>query len=159
MTNAQILTAVLLKWAEPIIPVLTGTAISGYSSSLLPFERMLKNWGIVGNGWSISQELQSLVNLGGTKAVQPFLHNLIAKIPDDAIPSIAHEYVNGAIKAGSMPILDGKFTFDKDDLIELKKYLDCNLQYTETEEYQVIIPSDLKTPKPDGAGSGNSKTT
>ena len=32
MTNAQILTAVILKWGEPVIPVMMGNTLNGISA-------------------------------------------------------------------------------------------------------------------------------
>ena len=62
------------------------------------------------------------------------------------IPQIAHEFVDSAIKNGKISILDEYFTFDRDDLVELKKYLDCNLPYQKEEEYVVKVPNEQ--PKP-----------
>lgn len=35
MTNAQILTAVILKWGEPVIPVMIGNTLNGISAGML----------------------------------------------------------------------------------------------------------------------------
>lgn len=144
MTNAQILTAVLLKWSEPVLPAIANTAIGGLSKNLFPVEKFLKNWGLASENWSINSEIQSIVSAGGAKVVRPFLENYISKIPDAMIPEIVHGYVDGAIQQGSLTIFD-KFTFEKSDLEELKKYLDCNLPFSEKEVYNVIIPSHEKT--------------
>lgn len=141
MTNAQILTAVLLKWAEPVIPAITNNAISGMSANMLPVEKFLKNWGLASPSWSIAGQMQSLVSAAGANMARPFIHSMIAKIPDEMIPQIAHEFVDGAIKQGGLTLFD-KFSFEKGDMEELKKYLECNLPYTPSEEYQVKMPNE-----------------
>lgn len=141
MTNAQILTAVLLKWSEPVLPTIANTTIDGLSKNLFPIERFLKNWGIASENWSINNEIQSIVSAGGARVVRPFLENYISKIPDAMIPEIIHGYVDGAIQQGGLTIFD-KFTFEKADLEELKKYLDCNLPLQKKESYNVIIPTN-----------------
>lgn len=140
MTNAQILTAVILKWGEPVIPVMMGRTLSGISSTMLPVEKFLKATGLVGPAWNISGEINSLAAVGGTRVIQPFLERYISSMPDAMIPRIAHEYVDAAIQKGELSILDSYFTFHKEDLVELKKYLDCNLPYQKPEEYVVKIP-------------------
>lgn len=155
MTNAQILSAVLLKWAEPIIPALTSNAINSFSDKLLPLEKFLKNWGIAPNQWTIASEINSLIGIGGTNVLRPFVESTISKLPDNAIPAIANNYVDEAIKKGSLPFFGGRITFDKEDLQELKKYLDCNLPYKTEEQYVVKLPpiNTKEKPKPDGESS------
>lgn len=160
MTNAQILAAVVVKWAEPVIPAMLGTAVSGVSSALLPFERFLKNFGLVRTNWSVEAEVAQLMALGGGDVVRPFVTMLCSKIPDAVIPQVAHSYVDKAIQAGSLSVIDGKFTFEQEDLKELKRYLECNLPYQAQEDYVVKIPPkaqngtqdsyDTQKPKPDG---------
>ena len=51
MTNAQILTAVILKWGEPVIPVMMGNTLNGISAGMLPVEKLFKSIGLAGPGW------------------------------------------------------------------------------------------------------------
>lgn len=146
MTNAQILTAVILKWGEPVIPVMMGNMLNGISAGMLPVEKLFKSIGLAGPGWQISNEINSLASLGGTKMIRPFLERFVSRIPDDMIPELAHGYVDSAIQQGKLSIIDGFFTFDRDDLVELKKYLDCNLPYQKPEEYVVKVPQQLAQP-------------
>lgn len=144
MTNAQILTAVILKWGEPVIPVMMGNTLNGISAGMLPVEKLFKSIGLAGPGWQISNEINSLAAIGGARMVRPFLERFLSRIPDPMIPQIAHEYVDAAIKNGKISILDEYFTFDRDDLVELKKYLECNLPYQKEEEYVVKVPQQAK---------------
>lgn len=150
MTNAQILTAVLLKWGEPVIPALMSKTLAGISATMLPVEKFLKSVGMVGGGWSIAGEINSLAAIGGTKVIRPYLERIVSKMPDELIPEIAHGYVNSAIEAGSLSILDNYFNFDRNDLVELKKYLDCNLPYHKPEEYVVKVPQAQPQPQAQG---------
>lgn len=140
MTNAQILTAVILKWGEPVIPVMMGNTLNGISAGLLPVEKFMKSVGLAGPAWNISGEINSLAAVGGTKVIRPFLERFISRIPDAMIPELAHSYVDSAIEKGKLSIIDERFTFEHDDLVELKKYLDCNLPYQKPEEYVVKVP-------------------
>lgn len=144
MTNAQILTAVILKWGEPVIPVMMGNFLNGISAGMLPVEKLFKSIGLAGPGWQISNEINSLAAVGGTRVIRPFLENFISRIPDKMIPELAHGYVDSAIEQGKLSILDERFTFDRDDLVELKKYLECNLPYQKEEEYVVKVPQQSK---------------
>ena len=146
MTNAQILTAVILKWGEPVIPVMMGNTLNGISAGMLPVEKLFKSIGLAGPGWQISNEINSLAAVGGTKLIRPFLEKFVSRIPDDMIPELAHGYVDSAIQQGKLSIIDGFITFDRNDLVELKKYLDCNLPYQKTEEYVVKVPQQPVQP-------------
>lgn len=101
MTNAQILTAVILKWGEPVIPVMMGNTLNGISAGMLPVEKLFKSIGLAGPGWQISNEINSLASLGGTKMIRPFLERFVSRIPDDMIPELAHGYVDSAIQQES----------------------------------------------------------
>lgn len=150
MTNAQILTAVLLKWGEPVIPVMMGGMLNGISAGMLPVEKFFKNVGLVSGGWNISNELNSLAAIGGTRVIRPFLERFVSRMPDEMIPQLAHEYVDSAIEKGGFALFDQRFTFDRNDLVELKKYLDCNLPYQKPEEYVVKIPQAQPQPQAQG---------
>lgn len=142
MTNAQILSAVISKWSQPLMPVLMNTFLSQVSSSLLPVEKFLKNWGFAGQNWSISDDIKNLSSVGVSRMLQPLLSKYFSKIPDEMIPIIAHNYVDSAIQSGSISLIGGRLVFEKEDLVELKRYLDCNMPYeNETEEYEVKVPA------------------
>lgn len=157
MTNAQILTAVILKWGEPVIPVMMGSTLNGISAGMLPVEKFFKSVGLAGPAWNISSEINSLAAVGGTTVIRPFLERFIARMPDDMIPELAHGYVDEAIKQGKISILDEHFTFEREDLVELKKYLDCNLPYQKKEEYVVKIPQPTPQPQPAQSGKNESR--
>ena len=107
MTNAQILTAVILKWGEPVIPVMMGNTLNGISAGMLPVEKLFKSIGLAGPGWQISNEINSLAAVGGTKLIRPFLEKFVSRIPDDMIPELAHGYVDSAIQKGKLSVIDG----------------------------------------------------
>lgn len=131
-----------MKWIEPALPNLMGLTAKDFSGGLLPIEKALKNWGLAPQEWSLSNDILSIASMGGSRMITPFVTSFISRVPDASIPQMAHSIVDGGIKNGSLTLF-GRLTFNKADLEELKKYLDCNLPLPEQEEYEVKIPVDL----------------
>lgn len=69
--------------------------------------------------------------------VLPMLETYLSKIPDAAIPQMAHSVVDAAIGNGGMILMDGNITFDKSDMEHLKKLLDYNLPAQTVQHYAV----------------------
>lgn len=151
MTNKEILTAVLIEWAKPTIPVLLGNRLSS-----IPVLGMIENWvrnkGIAPSNWSIAQDISPLIQGAAYNILEPIIVSKMESIPDEYIPQMAHGIVDAAIQNGEFKMFGGYITFDKSDLQELKNYLDYNLPYTSKERYQVIT-------KPDAAGENKPQET
>lgn len=146
MTNKEILTAVLIEWAKPVIPMLMGGKLS-QMPVLNMFENWIKNMGIAPPNWSVMQDITPIIQGAAYNLITPFILPRMDKVPDEYIPQMAHGIVDSAIQNGGLSLFGGNVTFDLDDMKELKKYLDYNLPYTPKEQYQVI--------KPDAAGNEN----
>lgn len=137
MTNAVKLAHVLNKWGQPFIQYFLGGKMDN-----IPLVQMLQNkvisMGLVSPNWSLMKELSPL--LGGVSGalVVPFISSYLSKVDDATIPSMAHQLVDEAIKNGKLTLLDGKIEIEKEDLEELKKYLNWNLPIEESEYYEVI---------------------
>ena len=65
------------------------------------------------------------------------LDSYLSKIPDAAIPQLAHSIVDKAIENNGMTLFDGNLTFERGDLEHLKKLLDYNLPVQEDIRYEV----------------------
>jgi hypothetical protein len=63
--------------------------------------------------------------------LQPFLADYLRRIPDGAIPSMAHSLVENALKQGSLSLLEGNVIFEREDLEELQRLLRYNLPISE----------------------------
>lgn len=148
MTNKEILTAVLIEWAKPTIPVLLGNRISSIHV-LGMIENWVKNKGIAPSNWTILQDISPIIQGAAYNILEPIIVSKMGKIPDEYIPQMAHGIVDAAIQNGEFKMFGGYITIDKSDLEELKIYLDYNLPYTPIERYQVI------TKKPEEAGNKN----
>lgn len=74
--------------------------------------------------------------------VQPMLEGYLKKVPDAAIPEIAHGIVDKALEKGELSIFEGKITFDRGDLEELKKLLNYNLPLKKNDGYEVKTGPD-----------------
>lgn len=135
-SNRQILAAVLNKWLQPaIIQVASGKL------SKLPFvgniEAKIKSLGWVSPMWSMGSEIAPLFNGLSSSLVEPIIAKYLQGIPDEAIPQMAHSFVNDAIKNGGLNLFEGNVVFEVEDLEELRTLLRYNLPITENETYQV----------------------
>lgn len=138
-TNKQILSAVISKWAQPVITQFVGGKLSGLPL-IANIEAKIKSTGWVSPMWSISKELSPLMNGLSSKLIEPMLTQYLDKsgLPDEAIPSIAHTVVDDAIKNGGLKLFEDKIEFEVEDLEELKKLLMYNLPISEGNAYEVI---------------------
>lgn len=136
-TNSEILSAVLVKWGQPVIESLAGTKLMQ-----LPFlaniEAKIKSTGWVSPMWSLSKELSPVMEGLSKEIVAPLLNNYLKGVPDEAIPQLAHSIVNNAIEQGGLSLMEGNIVFEREDMEELAKLLRYNLPMNEKEEYNVI---------------------
>lgn len=136
-SNRQILSAVLTKWMQPVINQFAGSKIGS-----LPFianiEAKLKSTGWVSPMWSLGNEIAPLVGGIGNKLIEPMIAQYLNGVPDDAIPSIAHQIVQDSIKNGGLKLFEGKVEFEVADLEELQKLLRYNLPIKEAQSYEVL---------------------
>lgn len=145
MTNKEILTAVLIEWMRPVIPAMLGSKISNIPV-LSMFENWVKKIGFAPENWSVAQDIAPLIQGAAYDIFSPIIVSKMNAVPDESIPQMAHGIVDAAMQNGELKFFGGNVTFDKNDIQELKNYLDYNLPYTPPERYQVI-----KT-KPEAAG-------
>lgn len=141
--NRQILAAVLNKWVQPAIQGLIGNKMSK-----LPFlsgvENKIKAMGWVSPMWNLGNEISPLFNGLSSSLVEPLISKYLQDIPDEAIPQLAHNIVNDAIKNGGLTLFEGNVVFELEDLEELQKLLRYNLPISVTEHYEVKIDEDTE---------------
>jgi hypothetical protein len=102
-------------------------------------ENKVKSTGWVSPMWSLAGELSPITENLSTRVITPILSNYLSRVPDNMIPTMAHEIVDSAIKSGSLSLFEGKIEFEKEDLEELKTLLKYNLPITENgKDYEVI---------------------
>lgn len=135
-SNAQILSAVLVKWLEPAITQFGGGKIMSIPA-LAAIQNKIRSTGWVSQNWSIAQELSPIINKVGGRVVEPIITNMISNYPDAELPRIAHDVVDAAIENGGMNLFEGNLSFDAEDLRQLKKLLDYNLPVSEASGYEV----------------------
>ena len=135
-TNAAILSAVVSKWAQPIILTFAEQHLSS-----LPFVQAINNkvisMGWVSSSWSITKELSPIMEGLTSSLAAPILGKYLAGMDDASIPMMAHGIVDAAIDAGELSLFDGKIIVELEDLEELKKYLNWNLPIAESEKIKV----------------------
>ena len=145
-TNAEILSAVLVKWAQPAVQSL----LSGRLSSLpmiAGIENKIKSTGWVSPMWSIAGEISPIMENLSTRIITPFIGNYLNRIPDEMIPMMAHEVVDSAIKNGSLSLFEGKIEFEKEDLEELKTLLKYNLPIKDCKQDYEVITQEVEPTK------------
>ena len=140
-TNAQILAAVLTKWGQPAIQQLTSGRLDN-----LPWMQAITNkvrsTGWVSPNWSLGRELAPIMGSMTEAIVTPMIERYFSAMPDESIPNIAHKFVNAAIENNGLSLFDGNVTFDKDDLVELKNYLEWNMPLGASPTYEVKTSGD-----------------
>ena len=140
-TNAQILAAVLAKWGQPAIEQLTSGKLDN-----LPWMQAVSNkvrsMGWVSPNWSLSKELSPLMSTITDAVVVPIIGRFLEGMPDESLPSIAHSIVDAALVNGSLSLFEGNVVFEKEDLDELKNYLNWNLPLGESPAYEVKTSGD-----------------
>ena len=135
-TNRQILAAVLNKWLQPALAQLAGAKLMR-----LPFlaniEAKVKSTGWVSPMWSMANEVAPLMGGVVSQVVEPIIAEYLQGIPDQAIPKMAHQLVENAMKQGQLTLFEGNVVFELCDLEELQKLLKYNLPITNEECYKV----------------------
>ena len=140
-TNAQILAAVLAKWGQPAIEQLTSGKLDN-----LPWMQAVSNkvrsMGWVSQNWSLGKELSPLMSSITGALVVPIISRYLEGMPDESLPSVAHSLVDAALVNGSLSLFEGNVVFEKEDLEELKNYLNWNLPLSESPVYEVKTSGD-----------------
>lgn len=134
-TNAQILSAVINKWAQPLIKTLLAGRIQSIGF-LQNIEAKVKSSGWVSPNWSLMQDLSPIMEGVTGSIVTPVLSKYLSMVDDASIPKMAHDIVDEALKQGKISLIG--FEFETEDLIELKQLLNYNLPVTDEQGYKVI---------------------
>ena len=135
-SNAQILSAVLVKWLEPVITQLGGSKIMSIPA-LSAIQNKIRSTGWVSQNWSMINELSPIINKVGGMIVEPIITDMVSKYPDSELPRIAHGIVDAAIENNGLNIFEGNISFDTDDLRKLKRLLDYNMPVSDASGYVV----------------------
>lgn len=132
-TNAQILSAVINKWVQPLL----GTFLNANIQSIpiiQGLQNKVRSTGWVSPNWSLIAELSPIMESITGNIVAPMISKYISQIDDASIPKIAHEIVDNALKNGELALFEGKVIFERADIEHLKRLLDLNLPYNPSEE-------------------------
>lgn len=136
-TNAQILAAILAKWMQPITAQMTVLKLSNIPA-IASAENIIRTFLPMPPNWSLGNELAQYIPAVMSSGLEPLLTGLLSGIPDSAIPALIRPIVDKGIADGGMALLAGNITFTKEDLIELKKYIDYNMpEDTQAAHYEV----------------------
>ena len=137
-SNRQILSAVISRWLQPAINDMASAKLMQ-----LPFfaniDAKVRATGWVSPMWSLGNEVAPLLGGVTTQLVEPMISQYLQGIPDQAIPKMAHQLVENAIKQGQLTLFEGNVVFELCDLEELQKLLKYNLPIKEEECYKVKL--------------------
>lgn len=137
-SNAQILSAVVSYWAQPIATQLLAGKVATLPG-LGVVENILKKFCLASPNYSIVGDATKLVGYAGGYIIEPMLNKWLSGISDDAIPSIAHGIIDNAIKSGDIELVEGNITVELEDLKELKRLLALNMPVEEKKKYKVKV--------------------
>lgn len=136
-TNAEILAAIVNKWAQPLI----ATFINEHVQSM-PFiqgvQNKVRSLGWVSTKWTLLGELSPIMESLSGSIITPYLNKYLTQIDDASIPKMAHGIVDTALKNGEMVLFEGKVTLEESDLRTLKRLLELNLPYDKSEDITII---------------------
>ena len=137
-SNRQILSAVISRWLQPAINDMASAKLMQ-----LPFfaniDAKVRATGWVSPMWSMANEVAPLLGGVTTQLVEPMISQYLQGIPDEAIPKMAHQLVENAIRRGQLTLFEGNVVFELCDLEELQKLLKYNLPIKEEECYKVKL--------------------
>lgn len=132
-TNAQILSAVINKWVQPLLGAFLNANIQSIPI-IQGLQNKVRSTGWVSPNWSLIAELSPIMESITGNIVAPMINKYISQIDDASLPKIAHEIVDNALKNGELALFEGKVIFERSDIEHLKKLLDLNLPYNPSEE-------------------------
>lgn len=136
MKNHQILSAVLNKWAQPLIGEFVSNGIQSLPV-LQALQNKVRSTGWVSPQWTLMSELGGLLEGVSESLVQPLLNSYLSQLDDASIPQMAHAIVDKAIAQGHLTLFEGNIIFDEADLKQLKRLLELNLPVGMEETYTV----------------------
>ena len=136
MKNHQILSAVLNKWAQPLIGEFVSKGMQNLPV-LQALQNKVRSTGWVSPQWTLMSELGGLLEGVIGSLVQLLLNSYLSQLDDASIPQMAHAIVDKAIAQGRLTLFEGNVEFDEADLRQLKRLLDLNLPVINEEIYQV----------------------
>lgn len=137
-TNAQILSAVLSNWLQPLIGSIVASKV-GNVPFLGAAENWIKNLGIVSQNYSIMADIMPILGVASNVVIAPALNRLLAQVDDAALPAMAHGIVDRAIENEELVLAEGFLTFELADLKRLKRLLEINLPMGAESGYVVKI--------------------
>lgn len=135
-TNAQILSAVLSNWLQPLIGSIVASKV-GNVPILGAAENWIKNLGIVSQNYSIMADIMPIIGGASNVVIAPALNRFLAQVDDAALPAMAHGIVDRAIENEELVLAEGFLTFELADLKKLKRLLELNLPMGEEVGYIV----------------------
>lgn len=141
-TNSEILTAVLVHWAKPLVDTIVGSRL-GKLEPVAAANEWVKKYFPVAKSYSIVNDLSFLLVPASEMVVGNFVRNGIAKlgIADADIPEYASKLVASMIekaeKDGCVSLFN-TIELEKSDLDGLRSLLERNLPVPVAERYEVV---------------------
>lgn len=141
-TNAEILTAVIVEWAKPMVDTVIAELV-GKNEGVVAANEWVKKYFPVAKNYSIVNDLSFLAVPATKMALAPRVRNAIARLDlsDADIPAYASELTDSLIAKAKK---DGKVTLfntvelELSDFDRLRHLLDMNLPAEEYSQYEVV---------------------
>lgn len=125
-SNAQILAAIVNKWAQPMMAPFLSSWVEGMPA-VAAIQNKVRSMGWVSPNWSLMAELSPLIEGASGSLIAPIIAQYLSGLDDSSIPQMAHGIVDAALDKGELRLMDGKVIIERSDLDHLKRLLDNNL--------------------------------
>ena len=125
-SNAQILAAIVNKWAQPMMAPFLSSWVEGMPA-VAALQNKVRSMGWVSPNWSLMAELSPLLEGASGSLIAPIIAQYLSGLDDASIPQMAHGIVDAALDKGELRLMDGKVIVERSDLDHLKRLLDNNL--------------------------------
>lgn len=140
-SNAQIFSAVLNKWLQPIIGSVASAKLQNNQLVGL-LDNSIRKYFPVSPNYSVTQELGWIIDPITSNMIEPKIREYVSKLDDSVIPKTAHDLVAQMEKKAAT---DGKVSFfemielEAADVANLKRSIELNMPLTAATEGYVVI--------------------
>ena len=141
-TNAEILTAVLVEWAKPMVDTVIAELV-GKNDGVVAANEWVKKYFPVAKNYSIVNDLSFLAVPATEMVIEPMVRNGVARLglDDKRIPDYAAKVADSlneeAERSGKVTLFNA-LELEKSDIDRLRALLRKNLPAEEFARYEVI---------------------
>lgn len=138
MRNAEVMAAVVAKWAAPAARQLLVKRLDS-----MGWVQTLTNWGVnsglVPVGWSAASEIAPLLSDLSEESIRCIVLPMFDGVPDAALPHLAHDVLKSAAQRGEFSLMGGAITLERKDIVELMRLVQLNMPVESAEKIEIKV--------------------